>query len=89
MVWHGWAACVLLADLPSSLGGNREKGMSAAPIHVQHTSAGLSSRHSMPRGPLRHESKATGMSSARGSAAISRTNSPSLQGTRAHGFERC
>lgn len=43
---------------------------------IQQISASLSSRHVMPRGPLRVELKAMGMSSARGRAAISLTRAP-------------
>lgn len=58
--------------------GHETAGQRTLPL----ASAGLSSRHSIPRGPLRQLSKAVGMSSASGRSAISRTSLPSLQGAR-------
>ena len=46
---------------------------------IQQSSAGLSERHSMLRGPLRQLLKVMGMSSASGSATTSRTKLPALQ----------
>ena len=47
-------------------------------VSIQQTSASLSERHSMPRGPCRQELKVIGMSSASGRYAISRTKRPVL-----------
>lgn len=83
-----WQACPTAAQIMCPRARMRDlKNLS---LHtwasIQQSSAGLSDRHSRPRGPLRQLLKATGMSSASGRYETSRTKLPSLHRCHMHQF---